>query len=78
MDAESRAALLHATTEVFHLAAVYSLAMPRALGMQVNVLGTQHVLDFAQRLTNLRCGFQVLGLEYAERRAGRSRGCGRL
>ena len=59
MDAASLAALLHAVTDVFHLAAVYSLAMPRALGMQVNVHGTQHVLDFAQRLTNLRCGLQL-------------------
>jgi nucleoside-diphosphate-sugar epimerase len=59
MDATALAALLHMVTEVYHLAAVYALAMPRALGMQVNVHGTQHVLDFARRLTNLRCGFDA-------------------
>jgi hypothetical protein len=31
------------------------LSMSRELGMRVNVQGTFNVLDFAQRLTNLRC-----------------------
>jgi thioester reductase-like protein len=35
-------------TEVFHLAAVYDLAVPRALAMKVNVDGTRNVCDFAE------------------------------
>jgi hypothetical protein len=42
-------------TEVFHLAAVYDLAMTRPLGMAVNVRGTKHVLDFAKQCRSLRC-----------------------
>jgi nucleoside-diphosphate-sugar epimerase len=34
-------------TEIFHLAAVYDLAVTRELGMRVNVDGTRHILDFA-------------------------------
>src|ERR1043166_4681506 len=34
-------------TEVFHLAAVYDLAVSRDLGMRVNVDGTRNVLNFA-------------------------------
>ena len=34
-------------TEVFHLAAVYDLAVARELGMRVNVEGTHNVLNFA-------------------------------
>ncbi|MBW3657028.1 MAG: SDR family oxidoreductase [Actinobacteria bacterium] len=35
------------TTEIFHLAAVYDLSVPRALAESVNVHGTIHVLDLA-------------------------------
>lgn len=34
-------------TELWHLAAVYDLAVPRDLGMRVNVEGTRYVLDLA-------------------------------
>jgi len=34
-------------TEIFHLAAVYDLAVSRDLGMRVNVDGTRNVLNFA-------------------------------
>lgn len=36
-------------SEVWHLAAVYDLAVPRSVGMRINVDGTGHVLDFAER-----------------------------
>lgn len=36
------------TTEVFHLAAVYDLAVPRELATRVNVDGTRHVCAFAE------------------------------
>ncbi|KAB1187964.1 MULTISPECIES: SDR family oxidoreductase [Haloferax] len=41
-DLESR------VTEVFHLAAVYDLAVSPDVGQAVNVDGTRHVLDFAE------------------------------
>ncbi len=42
-----RRGLAGRVTEVHHLAAVYDLAVPRTVGMHVNVNGTRHVLDFA-------------------------------
>lgn len=45
--------LARRTREVFHLAAVYDLAVGRQLAMQVNVEGTQHLLDFAAKAPNL-------------------------
>ena len=30
----------------YHLAAVYDLAVARALGLEVNVVGTRHVVEF--------------------------------
>ena len=41
------------TVEIFHLAAVYDLAVRREVAMRVNVDGTRHVLDFAQRCPHL-------------------------
>lgn len=45
--------LARRTTEVFHLAAVYDLAVARELGMRVNVDGTQHVVDFCRACDGL-------------------------
>ncbi len=42
------------TSEVFHLAAVYDIGVPREVAMQVNVVGTQNVLDFAEESPRLR------------------------
>ncbi len=42
------------TTEVFHLAAIYDLAVERDFAMRVNVDGTRHVTDFVRRCDNLR------------------------
>ena len=39
--------------EIYHLAAVYDLDVPRDLGMRVNVTGTQRVLDLAERAQRL-------------------------
>ena len=39
--------------EVYHLAAVYDLSVPREIGMRVNVTGTQRVLDLAERAPRL-------------------------
>ena len=42
------------TVEVFHLAAIYDLAMEREPGRAVNVEGTRHVLEFAAGVEDLR------------------------
>ncbi|HET6775741.1 MAG TPA: SDR family oxidoreductase [Acidimicrobiales bacterium] len=42
------------TTEIWHLAAVYDLSVPRAVGMRVNVEGTRNVLRFAEGCPGLR------------------------
>jgi nucleoside-diphosphate-sugar epimerase len=41
-------------TEVYHLAAIYDLAVKRELGVRINIDGTRHVLDFAERCSGLR------------------------
>jgi thioester reductase-like protein len=41
------------TIEIFHLAAIYDLSVPRDLAMKVNVEGTRHVLAFAARCGRL-------------------------
>ncbi len=39
--------------EIFHFAALYDLNVERSLGLRINLEGTQHVLDYAQRLSSL-------------------------
>lgn len=51
---DRRARLTAATREVYHLAAVYDLEVPRELGLRVNVDGTRHVLDFCADCPDLR------------------------
>jgi thioester reductase-like protein len=41
-------------TEIYHLAAIYDLSVKRGLGVRVNIIGTQNVLDFAERCRALR------------------------
>lgn len=36
-------------SEIYHLAAIYDLAVRRDVGMRINVDGTRHMLDFAER-----------------------------
>src|SRR5687768_15426654 len=40
--------------EIWHLAAVYDLAVSRDVGMRVNVTGTSRVLDLAERAPRLQ------------------------
>lgn len=40
-------------TGIFHLAAAYDLAIPREIGMKVNVEGTRNVVEFAKSCKNL-------------------------
>ena len=53
LEAAARAAL-EGVTEVWHLAAVYDLAVPPAVARRVNVDGTAHVLDLCAVLPRLR------------------------
>jgi thioester reductase-like protein len=47
------AAVAAPITEVWHLAAVYDLAVAREVGMRINVVGTRNVLDLAERAPHL-------------------------
>ena len=47
------ARLAESTTTIFHLAAVYDLAVTQELAVPVNVEGTRHVCDFAGACPNL-------------------------
>ena len=58
-------------TVVFHLAAVYDLAVSRELAERVNVEGTRNVNAFAKALRNLRRYHYVSTCYVAGRRTGR-------
>jgi thioester reductase-like protein len=46
--------LVAGTTHVWHLAAIYDLAVPEAIAYRVNVVGTANVLDFCGACRNLQ------------------------
>jgi len=54
MDPDAGRDLASRVTDVFHLAAVYDLAVPEAVARRVNVRGTRHVIEFARTLKGLR------------------------
>jgi len=58
-------------TVIFHLAAIYDLAVARDIAMQVNVVGTKNVNQFAQSLPNLRHYHYVSTCYVAGKRKGR-------
>ena len=58
------------TTRVFHLAAIYDLAVARELALRVNVAGTMHVLQFARSMPNLRHFHHVSTCYVAGKREG--------
>lgn len=60
-------ALAGSTSEIFHLAAVYDLSVKRDLAVKVNVDGTRHLLDFAERCAALR-RFQYVSTCYVSGR----------
>jgi len=57
-------------TTIFHLAAVYDLAVSRDVGMRVNVEGTRNVNQFARSLPMLRHYHYVSTCYVAGKRAG--------
>jgi thioester reductase-like protein len=56
---------------VFHLAAVYDLAVGADLAERVNVTGTQHVIDFCRRATQLERHHYISTAYVAGQRSGR-------
>ncbi len=58
-------------TVIFHLAAIYDLAVARDVAIQVNVGGTKNVNAFAQSLPNLRHYHYVSTCYVAGKREGR-------
>ena len=58
------------TTRVFHLAAIYDLAVPRELALRVNPGGTRNVLAVARSMPHLRQFHHVSTCYVAGRREG--------
>ena len=58
------------TTLVFHLAAIYDLAVARDVALKVNVVGTRHVNEFARSVRDLRRYHYVSTCYVAGRRTG--------
>ena len=58
------------TTRIFHLAALYDLAVQREPAMRVNVGGTRNVVDFARSLPSLRHFHHVSTCYVAGKREG--------
>lgn len=58
------------TTRVFHLAAVYDLAVPQDLAMRVNAGGTRNVVELARSLPHLRQFHHVSTCYVAGKREG--------
>ena len=58
------------TTRVFHLAAVYDLAVPQDLALRVNVGGTRNVIDQARSLPHLKQFHHVSTCYVAGKREG--------
>jgi thioester reductase-like protein len=54
LDLADGPTIARATTELWHLAAVYDLSVPRDVGLRVNVDGTRNVLRFAEQCPRLR------------------------
>src|ERR1043165_4603104 len=58
------------TRRVFHLAAVYDLAVPHDVAMRVNVGGTRNVVELARSIPNLRQFHHVSTCYVAGKREG--------
>ena len=70
LDADTYAELAARTTAVFHLAAVYDLAVGRELAERVNVTGTQHIIDFCRAAPNLERHHYISTAFVAGKRSG--------
>lgn len=70
LSSENLAAARSRSTILFHLAAVYDLAVARNLGLRVNVEGTRNVNSFARSLSKLRHYHYVSTCYVAGKRTG--------
>src|SRR5688572_18673592 len=73
MSVEDADLVRRTTTDVFHLAAIYDLAVAKEPALRVNVAGTQNVNDLAASITNLIRYNYVSTCYVAGRREGRIR-----
>jgi thioester reductase-like protein len=71
LSAEDLAEARRETTVIFHLAAVYDLAVRQDIAARVNVEGTRHVNGFARTLAGLKRYHYVSTCYVAGRRTGR-------
>jgi len=71
IDAEDTETLLGRVTDVFHLAAIYDLAVPRDAAFAVNVEGTRNVNRFVARCRSLTRYNYVSTCYVAGKRTGR-------
>lgn len=51
---EQQSTLFEKVTHVYHLAAIYDLAVPREIAYKVNVKGTENVCEWAENLLNIQ------------------------
>lgn len=70
LSAEDLDLVQQQTTRVFHLAAVYDLAVPEELAMRVNAGGTRNVVGLARTLPNLQQFHHVSTCYVAGKREG--------
>jgi thioester reductase-like protein len=70
LDAQTYDRLADEVVKVFHLAAVYDLAVGAEPAERVNVQGTQHVLDFCRRATRLERHHYISTAYVAGERSG--------
>jgi thioester reductase-like protein len=70
LNAADLALVQQQTTRVFHLAAVYDLAVPKELAMRVNVGGTRNVVELARTILQLRQFHHVSTCYVAGKREG--------
>ena len=68
---EQYADLASRVERVYHLAAIYDLAVPEDIARKVNVGGTQHILDFCRACTNLERHHYVSTCYVAGKRKGK-------
>jgi thioester reductase-like protein len=71
LDDKTYDRLARETVAIHHLAAVYDLAVGAELAERVNVLGTQHVVDFSRRCAQLERHHYVSTAYVAGLRSGR-------
>lgn len=70
LDADTYERLANDVVKVFHLAAVYDLAVGAELAEKVNVGGTQHVVDFCRRARQLEGHHYISTAYVAGQRSG--------